>query len=525
MSDSNEKQLEVGGDFLESLSSANLANWQAINEMVANSIDAWFDMNSKSHQLVIDIQIDQQKDLDKAQLILQDNAMGMDLKTLEKAVTAFLHSDKKQGDNAHRYLGMFGFGLLGAAFTIGTELTVITTQDNKTHFKAESNVEDFKKTKSFVMSEYKPNTQEKKLFKNSGTRVIVKNFNSEFNKVNTIRYLQHSWRFFLSKNEHGKAIKINLDFSGDKHQIESVKLGFFNDRPVIDETIVPIEFELEWKPRRSNKNEKIKISGQIGLSAQGGQGEFHGGLNFYRRGQLIEVANRELYSWGAATAKFHGDLHIDLPVNFQKGGYDKQSDGWKELEKSFGQASKYFTQYTKWSVDFESQFSTDPESDDYKDFIARYKKNFNLKLTAEEQSLLSKGEKTSASEPPKKPPTTTTTVAEDEESDEDVLKVIDLISFKINKEKYKIKTTATPDEGRPPWFIVPTGSSLGIVFNTIHPNYKTISDAHSKMSTNNFAFSLIKSIYLDCIKQFLSSKNIEFKLIAEFANEYWELES
>ena len=66
---------------VESLAAANLANWQAINEMTANSIDAWFDMNSKSHQLVIDIQIDQQKDLDKAQLILQDNAMGMDLKT------------------------------------------------------------------------------------------------------------------------------------------------------------------------------------------------------------------------------------------------------------------------------------------------------------------------------------------------------------------------------------------------------------------------------------------------------------
>ena len=30
-------------------------------------------------------------------------------------------------------------------------------------------------------------------------------------------------------------------------------------------------------------------------------------------------------------AKLHGDLHIDLPVNFQKGGYDKQSDGWKSL--------------------------------------------------------------------------------------------------------------------------------------------------------------------------------------------------
>ena len=61
MTDSNEKQLEVGGDFLESLAAANLANWQAINEMTANSIDAWFDMNSKTHQLVIDIQINQQR--------------------------------------------------------------------------------------------------------------------------------------------------------------------------------------------------------------------------------------------------------------------------------------------------------------------------------------------------------------------------------------------------------------------------------------------------------------------------------
>ena len=45
------------------------------------------------------------------------------------------------------------------------------------------------------------------------------------------------------------------------------------------------------------------------------------------------------------------------------------------------------------------------------------------------------------------------------------------------------------------------------------------------MNSNDFAFSLIKSIYLDCIKQFLEFKNIEYKLIAEFANEYWEIET
>ena len=41
-------------------------------------------------------------------------------------------------------------------------------------------------------------------------------------------------------------------------------------------------------------------------------------------------------------AKLHGDLHIDLPVNFQKGGYDKQSDGWKALMQNFGAESKWF---------------------------------------------------------------------------------------------------------------------------------------------------------------------------------------
>jgi hypothetical protein len=163
------------------------------------------------------------------------------------------------------------------------------------------------------------------------------------------------------------------------------------------------------------------------------------------------------------------------------------------------------------------------DSEEYKDFIARYKSNFNLKLSKEEQALLSKGENTSSSEPPKKPPVKPTAVPEDES--DDVLKVIDIENFKINKEKFKIKITATPDEGRPPWFIVPTGNSLGIVFNSIHPNYKILADALSKIKSNEFAFSLIKSIYLDCIKQFLRSKKIEYKLIAEFSNEYWELES
>ena len=31
------------------------------------------------------------------------------------------------------------------------------------------------------------------------------------------------------------------------------KLGQFNDRPVIDETLIPVEFDLEWKERRGRR--------------------------------------------------------------------------------------------------------------------------------------------------------------------------------------------------------------------------------------------------------------------------------
>ena len=61
-------------------------------------------------------------------------------------------------------------------------------------------------------------------------------------------------------------------------------------------------------------------------------------------------------------AKLHGDLHIDLPVNFQKGGYDKQSDGWKELKSLLGKLQNILLQYTKWSGDFDSQISMNPDS-------------------------------------------------------------------------------------------------------------------------------------------------------------------
>lgn len=525
--DEQQSEAWLGPRFLERLAQANLANWQAVNEIIANSIDSWIDFETPRPILEIDIVVDINNNLKNSSIVISDNAQGMNLKTLEKAVMGFLDSDKESSKNSKKYLGMFGFGLLGGAFTLGQNLTVITTKDNKTHFIAKGDVKSFAETKRFELQEYTPNSQEKKLFKNSGTRIVIKDLNGKLNNNQLLNYLQHSWRFFLNENEFGKAIKINLSFNEENDSLIPYKLGQFNDRPVIDETIVPIEFELEWKTQRTGEKNKITISGNVGLSAEGGQNALAGGLNLYRRGQLIEHTNREFYNWGAMTAKLHGDLHIDLPVTMQKGGFDKQSEGWVKLMEKFGPESGFWRQFTKWSGKFESSISNNPESEEFKTFIAEYKDNFKLKLTKDEQKLLSSGGSSGTGSGG----VIVDSFNDDEDSDNSdeveievkfVYEIKDLENFTINKKYYTIERTVLSDNSRGPWFAMPVGKKINIGINSSAENYKVVTDAFKKFNSNKTAELLIKSIYLDCIKQFMKAEGYDNDLIADFSNTYWE---
>lgn len=527
--DNNNRQAWLGPQFLQKLANANLASWQAFNEIIANSIDSWIDFNSPRPVLEIDIEVSQTNNLSTSTIVISDNAQGMNFSTLEKAVLGFLDSDKLESKNSSKYLGMFGFGLLGGAFTLGRSLTVVTTKDNKTHLIAKGDVESFAETRSFEIKEYEADSQHKKLFKKSGTRIIIKDLNGKLNNNVMLNYLQQSWRFFLNENEFGKAIKINLTFNDDKENVHPYKLGQFNDRPVIDETIVPIKFELEWKTQRTNEMNKIIITGQVGLSAEGGQNALAGGLNLYRRGQLIEPTNREFYGWAAMTAKLHGDLHIDLPVTMQKGGYDKQFEGWLKLIEKFGPDSGFWSKYTKWSGKFESAFSKFPDSEEYKTFIAQYKNEFGLSLTKEQQKLLSSGGSVASGDGGNiiVDSSSEKGSSDDEsgEAKEEKLKykIKDLEHFSINKENYTIERTVLSDNSRGPWFGMPVGNKIGIGINSSAENYTVVTDAFKKIDSNETARLLVKSIYLDCIKQYLKGEGFESDFISEFANQYWEI--
>ena len=80
-------------------------------------------------------------------------------------------------------------------------------------------MEKFKTDKDFDVLEKTPSTQDKKLFKKSGTRVVIKDFNGKIDLNDTRRYLQHSWRYFLNKNKFGNGVKITLEFNGERNYV------------------------------------------------------------------------------------------------------------------------------------------------------------------------------------------------------------------------------------------------------------------------------------------------------------------
>lgn len=340
--DAQSFQIGFSRDAIVKLASANLKPWQAFNEFIANAIDSWIDFTTKPRpKLIVDIDIQQKPNLSKSTVHISDNALGMDKDGLENATKEFLGSTKAKGENKDHYLGMFGFGLFGSSFLLGKSLTVITTRDNKTHSKFTINEPEYLAGKDAVIVSYKPDSQDKTLFKNSGTRIIISDFKDKLSPAVLSDYLKLSWKYYLVKNDLGKEVDINFSFNNDKVDIMDTPMGSHADRPVYEESKIPVNIEFKWKDPSTREEGKGVVKGIIGISGEGGQSKKSGGFNLYRRGQLIETYNREFYAWGAMTARMHGDLFIDLPVSMQKNGYNKGSEAWKECVKALTKSVIY----------------------------------------------------------------------------------------------------------------------------------------------------------------------------------------
>ena len=499
------------------LASANLEPWQAFNEFIANAIDSWIDFPKIPRpKLRIEIDINQKSNLSKSTVHITDNALGMDHKSLENATKEFLGSTKAEGKNKNLYLGMFGFGLLGSSFLLGKALTVITTKDNITHSKFSLNEVEYLDGKDAEIITYKADTQDKNLFKNSGTRIIISDFKDKLSPAVLSDYLKLSWKYYLDKNHLGDAVDIEFSFNQNKVDIIQTQMGSHANRLVYEESKIPVNIEFQWKDPSTNEVGKGVVEGIVGISGEGGQSGTSGGFNLYRRGQLIETYNREFYTWGAMTARMHGDLFIDLPVSMQKNGYNKGSEAWKECAKALTESVIY--DVGKISGKFtRAMFEEKNEKDlaDKEKYFAEYRQMFGLPLTDKQKRILkSPG---GGQDPPGG--------GQDPPKQEIKFTIKSIFEFKFDDINQSIEFVFGQNyKDKDPWFPMPDWDSgkLLIGINKLSSIHDEIEKAHKNINTGTNKL-LIKTIALDCIKQVLKHEDYEIDLIAKFSGKYIEI--
>ena len=111
-----------------------LKNWQALNEIIANSIDSWIDTGLKK-DLIVKIDLNNlQTNLTDSSIRVTDNAAGMEKEQLIN-LFSFFKSTKSSSKLAEQYLGLYGFGFKAATSKIGTNVTVITSNSSKEYYK------------------------------------------------------------------------------------------------------------------------------------------------------------------------------------------------------------------------------------------------------------------------------------------------------------------------------------------------------------------------------------------------------
>jgi hypothetical protein len=152
------------GRLIESLRNLGYGNYEAIADIIDNSIDA--------EASAIHIKVG----LNKGEIYIHiaDNGMGMDLHTLDQAMRLGSLTER----NTQSDLGKFGMGLVTASLSIARSCTVITRQDGIIHSSA-WDVDEIKNQNAFVKRLDTANLAEEQLLNeyigdaSSGTLVIL----------------------------------------------------------------------------------------------------------------------------------------------------------------------------------------------------------------------------------------------------------------------------------------------------------------------------------------------------------------
>jgi len=224
--------------FFESLRSTGLSNYQAISDIIDNSIDAGASV----------IKIKCGTEDKEPYIYIADNGEAMDKEMLIEALKVGAEGNK---DRAYD-LGTFGFGLKVSSLSISRCLTIFTKQKGTTTvLKAVHDLDDITERKDFIITIEEATTEEvskfEDIFKNettSGTVVYL----TKCDKLNN-KDLTGSFKNILIK-EVGQTFRKFLDgnvsiFVNDRN-VEAIDPLFLSDKniKIYEKIEIPYRYEI-----------------------------------------------------------------------------------------------------------------------------------------------------------------------------------------------------------------------------------------------------------------------------------------
>lgn len=484
--------------------STNLTNWQAVNELIANSVDSWISNNNRN-RLDINIDLISDANLEKSEFIITDNAVGMNKEEIKNCFNLF-SSNKSKDKNSEKYLGFYGFGFKGATSKIGNEITIISSDNSNTYHQVSANYKllESGKEKGVTYTEFKHDAASKKLFNGEfhGTKIIIRDFNSPIPEEVLLYYLPISWKKYLNTNEFG--LPINLKLNNTKIIAQSFNL--------LDETIFALDYKFTWSENGVKHSGTAK--GFVGLRFENLSMATQG-INLYRRGQLVKPFEHSLYM-AKGVAKHNdfnyiiGELDVELSATTTKTDFNTDSPSWEAfITQSKKELKPVIDQIKNKLKNKGSEITKDKTKKD--GFIASFRKDLDLDLTPKQKNDLISVE--SIGDPNE-------IKSQEVSKDNSSLIIYDWNSIKIGKQKVLFEFKAMPQQLSDELLyevIQISDNKVNVIYDKTHELGETLTNALKNVQKNDYAKFILRVIISDAVQQTFRSK-LNAKTLSEIKN-------
>ena len=510
---------KLHGSGFEKAGNTGLKSWQAINEIIANSVDEWIKSETfYKSDLILRIELDNNpRNLKQSSLRIVDNSTGMKKEHLDKLVNHY-ESDKPTHKYAKILLGLYGFGFKGSTANIGKKITVITSPSTKEFYKFVIVHKEL--GKMGLEPEIEGETLEhdattKKLFNGSptGTIILIEDFKRSIPTATLYDYLPVSWTKFMTNDVvdlDGKPFPKKLKIYVGK-DLTKENLIFPETTEAHKDTITPVDIKFDYTDDEGKKIGRGK--GYFGFRFKN-TSMVTQGINIYRNGQLIERYNHSLYMGTADKHNDHnslvGELNVDVAVNTVKTSLEDT-----EAEKALKAA--FLKEFQKYKPSVRKMTIAASKDVDYINLeIAQYRKEFGMSIPASYKKILTaKGSLTESSSESKKSKKSNTKLTNSKSKNklEIKFKMIDWNQFSLEGKVYTVEFN--PFDSNPdnvPYTITsPSSTALPIFIYLQHPNGKIIIDALNKQSKNKSDKFLLQLIVFEAVEIFLNRLNYKKK--------------